>query len=423
MSRRIIFFTISTLMFFSCQQEKKNTASLRAPAEFEPQQAVWLIYPHSDHVEEYSNVDVTTEIIRQLLPHVRVKLVVANDSILTLAKKTLSSDFIKSTNFELIKIPYNEYWARDMGPAFIIKNKKLAVADFQFSTWGYYDTLAAYSQLDEKLDERVAAIMKINTIPTSLISEGGGHESNGKGTLMLVEAVEMGRNPGLTKAQIEAEYTRTLGATHFIWLKQGVHEDDHTHLGTIDAPGGVKAYTVLTTNGHVDEFARFADPQTILLAEIDSADLATDPIAQENHRRIAENLRILEAARDQDGKPFRIVRMPMPKTILWKMQPGDPVYQLISEMEFEDGHTFPQGREIDVVAAASYLNFLISNGIVIGQKYWRKGLDPEIKKRDDAARRILQQVFPDRKIVMLDALSVNWGGGGIHCITIHEPKI
>ncbi len=410
-------------MLISCRQEENNATQLRAPGEFEPQQAVWLMYPQADHVTEYSNVAVSAEIIRQLLPFVRVKLVVANDSIFGLAQKNLPADFFNNNNFEIIKIPYNEYWARDMGPAFVIKNGKLAIADFQFNTWGYYDTLDVYAQKDEKLDERVAAMMNINTISSALISEGGGHESNGKGALMLVETVELGRNPGMSKAQIEAEYRRTLGATHFIWLKQGVHEDDHTHLGAIEGPDGIKAYTVVTTNGHVDEFARFVDPNTILLAEIDSSDLVDDPIARENHRRIEENLRILQSARDQDGRPFRIVRMPMPKTILWEMQPDDPVYQVISEMEFEDGHTFPMGEAIDVVAAASYLNFLISNGIVIGQKYWRDGLDPEIKKRDEAAQRILQEVFPGRKIVMLDALSVNWGGGGIHCITIHEPKI
>jgi agmatine deiminase len=69
------------------------------------------------------------------------------------------------------------------------------------------------------------------------------------------------------------------------------------------------------------------------------------------------------------------------------------------------------------------LNFLVSNGIVLGQKYWKKGLVPDIQERDEEARRILQQVFPGRKIVMLDALSVNWGGGGIHCITMHEPAV
>jgi agmatine deiminase len=227
----------------------------------------------------------------------------------------------------------------------------------------------------------------------------------------------------MSKAQIEEAYTRTLGVKHFIWFKQGVHEDDHTHLGPIKAPGGIEAYTVLTTNGHVDEFARFANARTILLAKVDSADLAKDPIARENHRRLEENFAILKNAVDQDGQPFRIVRMPMPPSILWKMQPDDPVYQVISEMEFPPEHVFPKGKEINVVAATSYLNFLVSNGIVLGQKYWKKGLVPDIQERDEEARRILQQVFPGRKIVMLDALSVNWGGGGIHCITMHEPAV
>ena len=74
-----------------------------------------------------------------------------------------------------------------------------------------------------------------------------------------------------------------------------------------------------------------------------------------------------------------------------------------------------------VVAAASYLNFLISNEVVIGQKYWREGWDEDIRERDEQAKAVLQSVFPNRKIVMIDALAVNFGGGGVHCITMHQP--
>jgi agmatine deiminase len=369
-----------------------------------------------------SNLDVTQQIIQELLPYVPVKMVVPNDSLLQVAQLRLPAKSFETGRLELLKIPYNEFWARDMGPAFVLKDNRLTIADFQFNAWGMYDTLNPYSQKDEKLDERSAAILQVPLLHSPLVSEGGGHESNGKGTLLLVEAVELGRNPGMTKARIEAEYKRVTGATHFVWLKQGVREDDHTQLGPIPAPGGVEAYTVLTTNGHVDEFARFANDSTILLAQVDSADLATDPIAQENHRRLEENYQLLKNARDQDGRPFKIVRMPMPPTILWKMQPEDPVYQVMAQMDFPKDRPFPQGKEITVVAAASYLNFLISNDIVIGQQYWKPGWPLTVKERDERAKAILQQVFPHRKIVMLDALSVNWGGGGIHCITMHQPK-
>ncbi len=61
--------------------------------------------------------------------------------------------------------------------------------------------------------------------------------------------------------------------------------------------------------------------------------------------------------------------------------------------------------------------------MVIGQKYYSDGMDKEIEERDKEAKNILQQVFPNRTIVMINALAVNFGGGGIHCITMNEPTI
>ncbi|HCO84591.1 MAG TPA: peptidylarginine deiminase, partial [Arenibacter sp.] len=68
-----------------------------------------------------------------------------------------------------------------------------------------------------------------------------------------------------------------------------------------------------------------------------------------------------------------------------------------------------------------YLNFIITNKVVIGQSCWREGMPDELKLKDENAAQILQSVFPDRKIIMIDALAVNLGGGGIHCISMHQP--
>ncbi len=105
------------------------------------------------------------------------------------------------------------------------------------------------------------------------------------------------------------------------------------------------------------------------------------------------------------------------------MQPGDGVYDQISEMKFSDGTIFPKGKTIDVVAAASYLNFLIANDKVLVAKYWREGMPLKIKRRDEEAQRILQSAFPGRKIIPIDALAINFGGGGMHCITMNEPAV
>jgi agmatine deiminase len=226
----------------------------------------------------------------------------------------------------------------------------------------------------------------------------------------------------MSKAAIEMEYQRLLGVKKVIWLKNGLLEDSHTFLGPLNTINNSKAYTVVTTNGHVDEFARFVNDSTILLASVDSADLK-DPIARENHKRMEENYKILLESTDQDGEPFNIIRMPLPESILTTMGPGDYVYEYIKTLDYIDGSEFPSGDTINVIAAASYLNFIITSEVIIGQKYWRKGMPEEIKTRDEETKAQLASVFPNRKVVMIDALAVNLGGGGLHCISMHQPRL
>ena len=362
-------------------------------------------------------------IVDALIDHVEVVVTCANDALCAQAKERLAARFKESSNLTLKKIPSVELWARDMGPTFVETNgSSLAIADFGFNAWGYSDTTDADAIIEERYDERVAAALNIPIISTSLISEGGNREVNGKGTLILTETVEKGRNPHMSLEEMEAEYARVLGISKTIWLKEGLREDDHTFLGPITTEDGRQAYTVVTTNGHIDEFARFVNDSTVLLAQVDSADFE-DPIAYENHLRMEENYQILKAATDQDGQPLHIVRMPLPKTMISSMKPGDSVYEYIKTLNYTDGSVFPEGDTITVIAAASYLNFLITTETVIGQKYWREGLDEDIRERDERAKSILESLYPERKVVMLDALAVNLGGGGIHCITMQQPKL
>jgi agmatine deiminase len=415
--------------FISCRTEptkdsnSQSTSSLRQPAEYEPQEAIWLIWSAFDHARGFSNEQVTLAIMDAVLPDTRVKVAVANDTLFSRAKSMIPAAWLESGQVELIKIPSMEFWARDMGPVFVVNGEgKLMVADFNFNTWGTMDSTEAHARVEEKFDERVAETMNLPIISSQMVSEGGDREVNGEGCLLVVESVELQRNPGMTKAQIEAEFAQLLGVTKAIWLKQGLREDDHPFRGRVTLKDGSKAYNSLVTNGHVDEFARFVNDSTILLAQVDSADL-DDPVAQENHRRMEENFQILKNARDQNGKPFKIIRVPLPPLLLQTMRPGDVVYDALSGMDFQDGSKFPTGKSVQVIAAASYLNFLITNKTVIAPKYYQKGRSEVLKKRDAQVNKILQNVFPDRKIVMLDVMAVNLGGGGIHCITMQEPKI
>lgn len=421
--KSILTSFIIALLTICCASPKKNNdiVVINQPAEFDTQEAIWLIWPATNHKESESVENVTLSIIDALISDIDVVVTCKNKELLNQAKETLKNRFGEQKRLKLLEIPSFEIWTRDMGPIFVETNQNtFAIADFNFNSWGYADTLDVDTKTEEMYDVRVAEHFKLPIISSSMISEGGNREVNGKGTLITTEAVEKGRNPEMSKLQMEAEYKRLLGTKKVIWLKQGLVEDDHTFLGPITTVDGTKAYTVVTTNGHVDEFVRFVNDSTILLAQIDSTEL-DGPIAFENNKRIEENYEILSKATDQDGKLFTIIRMPLPGTIYNTMNPGDYVYEYIKTLDYEDGSKFPDGKSVKVIAALSYLNFIITNKVIIGQTIWREGMSEELKLKDEKAAQILQSVFPNRKVIMIDALAVNLGGGGIHCISMQQP--
>jgi agmatine deiminase len=397
-------------------------STLFQAAEYDSTAAVWLLWSNYPHRQGYSNESVTCQIIESVLPYAPVRLVVPDAATAEHARSLLPATAIELRRIEFVQLPYREFWARDMGPTFVTNGKgHRAMVDFSFNAWGYAPATDSVVALDERLDEGLASRLGLKTITTPLVTEGGDHETDGHGTFILTESVEMSRNPQLSRVQIEAEFSRTLGAKVFIWIPEGLRDDDHTFRGPVEVEHGVKAYPVLTTNGHADEYVRFVNDSTVLLAMADSAALAHSPLERANAARLDAAYQRLSAATTATGRRLRIIRMPLPYPIIDWMAPGDAVYDQISVMEYTNGHRFPKGKRVRTIAAASYLNFLIVNGLVLMPKYWKPGMSEQIKARDEAAVAVMQSVFPDKKIVAIDVLAVNWGGGGIHCITRNEP--
>ncbi|MEY4905816.1 MAG: hypothetical protein RLZZ292_3631 [Bacteroidota bacterium] len=419
------------LFIFACKNEQKKptialttttTSTFHQAGEFELTAAVWLYWSNYDNKQGYSSNAVQLEMIRQIAPYSVVKVAVANDSLATYVTSKLSYELIQTNQVKIIVLPHQEVWARDIGPNFVVNAQgEKAIVDYDYNYWGYQKAGDPSLKTDETADENVAKSMQLPCFSTNLVTEGGNHEVNGKGVLIASEVVALGRNPTMTLAQIEAEYKRLIGVKKIIWLKKGVREDDQTFRGVLKNEKGETVYTVIPTGGHVDEVARFVDANTILLSSIDSSDLK-DPIALETATRMEENYQILKAATDQDGKPFRILRMAVPKTYQTTMQPGDGVYDYIKDLTYLDKSVFPKGKPIKVIAATSYINFLIVNELILTTKYARSSKDKELVRRDENARKVLQVAFPNKKIVQIDAMPINLGGGGLHCITMNEPK-
>lgn len=421
---RFIYLTI-IIVIFAMLDGCATGEMFRFPAEFEQHEAVWISWPTYENKAGFSTIPIHVQIIEALNSHVDVKIAVQDSAEIQTVTKILSSKNIPADHVSYHIVPHGDIWIRDMGPNFVVSNKnRMKVVDFNFNLWGYAESCAPESREEEQVDRLIADQMGQEIVMSRLISEGGNREFNGRGTMITVEAVERQRNPEYTIEQMTEEFKRVLGVEKVIWLKEGVYEDDLTFRGLLPGPPGSDgAYTAVTTGGHIDEFCRFVDPNTILLAEVSAAEAERDPIARKNKERLDVNYNILKKAVDQDGHPFDIIRMPMAETIYHTLQPGDEIYEWIATLTYEDGSQFPYGEIVPVIPAMSYLNFLITNGVVLAQSYWQPDLPEIIKDKDERAREILQSVFPNREIIMINPIPINLGGGGIHCITQQEPAL
>lgn len=360
--------------------EESELTTYRFPAEFEKQQAIWMQWPSEVYNQGDHPVNpVIINIMKALEPYIRVNVMVRNNYEITEIENVLKNSGYSGTNIHFYVINHLSIWTRDVGPIFVKDSQnKLNVVDFGFNNYSRNGS-QDYINVEGQVDKLVAQLCKLPVIDTKLVSEGGAIESNGQGTLMTTESVVLKRNPGMTKQQIEDEYKRVLGVKKIIWLKKGLAEDDHI------------------TSGHINEIARFTDPNTILLAQILPGDRYVNEASRESYLRLEENYNILRNATDQDGKPFHIIRVPMPPTIYQK--PND----------------------IGKIPIRSYLNYAVTNGAVIMQTYWKPGLSSELKQTEDRVKDILSDAFPGRDIIGIDTENLNLWGGGIHCITQHMP--
>ena len=211
------------------------------------------------------------------------------------------------------------------------------------------------------------------------ILEGGAIHSDGEGTILTTEECLLsdGRNHNLSKEEIGEVLCNYLGADKVVWLKNGLYLDH--------------------TNGHVDNMCCFAGPAKVLLAWTDNK---KDP----QYQLSQQNLEILEKETDAKGRPFEVIRMPLPA----------PVVITEEEAADFDNDADKQTHIAGTRLPASYINFYIANGALIVPRFG----DPE---KDVQAVEILQNCFPDREITTIDSREILLGGGNIHCITQQQP--
>ena len=161
---------------------------------------------------------------------------------------------------------------------------------------------------------------------------------------------------------------------------------------------------------------------TIVVAQIDPSERDDNPLTRADHDILVENLAELRRAVNVDGRPFRVVTLPVPALRYYVRTRAVTEADKTSVLGRVVLRTFAVGDEVHFVPALSYLNFLISNGVVLVPAYWHHGLPEREREKDEEVRATLQRLFPDRRVVQIQPLSVNWDGGGMHCITQQQPS-
>lgn len=272
-------------------------------------------------------------------------------------------DGLHAHNFpiELIEFSIDDLWFRDSAPTFVTNAKgEKAGINFNFNGWGEKQEHTDDSKVADFIIKK-SGVKKINS---NLVLEGGSFEIDGEGTAILTESSVLNdnRNPGVTKEEFEIELKLLLGLKKIIWLK------------------GIKGKDI--TDAHVDFYARFSKPGTVLVSRENYAESYDYDITR-------ENILILQNSTDAKGKPLEVIVIDNPQTF----------NESFGHKDF----------------AAGYIGYYVCNDAVIIQKF-----GDEIA--DKNAFNIIQSQFPNRTIEQIATDGIAAGGGSIHCSTQQEPS-
>jgi agmatine deiminase len=334
-----------------------SALGFRMPAEWEPHEATWIAWPHNreDWPGRFAPIPwVYAEIVRKLAKVEPVRILVEGAGEEQGARRVLKKIGADLGVVQFFICPTDRVWTRDYCPLFV-RNREgdVAITNWQFNGWGKYDNW----KKDDAIPGQLARLLKMREWRPGLVLEGGSIDVNGRGLLLTTEECLLSpiqaRNPELTRPQIERALRDYLGVRKIIWLRNGIAGDD--------------------THGHIDDLARFVNPDTVVIA-------AEDDKSDPNFEPLRENLALLRA------QPVRVVKLPMPRPVIFA------------------GQRLP----------ASYANFYIANSLVLVPTF----NDPN----DRVALSTLARLFPDREVTGIHATELVWGLGTLHCMTQQQPK-
>ena len=330
------------------------------PAEWEEHTASLVSWPIKSSLVYSNNYEEVckgyAQVINAIMEFEPVYVLI-NDATADIAKRYCHK------KVDYLNIDHDDAWIRDNGPTYVrnrLNGKNIGI-NWRFNAWG--EKYPEF-ELDNKVAVRVNEALKVKNINVDLVLEGGSIHVDGEGTLLTTKEclLNRNRNPNMRQESIEKVLKNYLGVEKIIWLNKGLYGDE--------------------TDGHIDNIACFAKPQTIV---VQTCKDESDP----NYNISQEAITLLKQSKDAQGRPINIVEIE-----------GPPIRHY-------------KGKRLTL----SYLNFyLVNKGLILPVF----GKDAE--EYDRKAINSLRSIYPDRKIVTIDGIPLIKEGGNVHCITQQIPK-
>jgi len=338
------------------------SASLRFPAEWEPQSAVLLAWPHegTDWAARLAEVEASYVALVGAIARFQTVLVcVADAALRRRAGAALAAAGVDPSRVRFFEVEYDDTWLRDSGPVTLRDRDGFCLLDFRFTAWG--------GKYEAGRDDRLVARLRDSglLVPAAyrrieFALEGGAIETDGAGTLLSTWRCLHERHPALSRPQVTDALAGHLAQNRVLWLEHGYLEGDDT-------------------DAHIDTLARFAPDDGIVFQA------CGDP-GDSHYHELTAMAGEIAALRTTDGRPYRLFPLPWPRPII-------------------DGN-----RRL----AASYANFLVVNGAVLMPAYD----DPA----DAEAAAVLAGAFPGREVVRVPCRPLIWQNGSLHCLTMQLPE-
>ena len=359
----------------------------RMPGEFEPQECIWMLWPHRpDNWRDGAKPaqKAYADVARGIAQFEPV-IVGVNPEDYAAAHYVLAGE----ENILVVEMTSDDSWIRDCGPTFVVNDDgDVRAVHWHFNAWGgLVDGLYFPWDQDALVGLKVADLAGVDRYrPDSFVLEGGSIHVDGEGTVMTTEMclLSEGRNPELSKEQIENYLCEYLGVDKVIWIKDGIDPEE--------------------TNGHIDDVAQIVAPGKVLCIWSDDPDY---PFYNECHAAYET----LSNAVDAKGRKLEVTKLCMPVK---------PLYMDQASCDSIDIDENAEPRVPDEPLIASYMNYLVTNHGVIVPQYG--------DENDALAVETLQKIYDEvwgegvYTCVGVKSEQVVYGGGNIHCITQQEPS-